>query len=88
MGVRDSGGFAQGVMMGRQISNEEPGKFETDFLTKPFAMTILYDDGVKRFALFKFLGNDRMRVVTSQYMPESWSDGDLMEFEFNPAVTP
>jgi len=43
---------------------------------------------VKRFALFEFLGNDRMRVVTSQNRPKSWSDGDLMEFEFNPAVTP
>ena len=84
----DDGGFTQGVMMGSQISNEQPGKFETDFSTKPFEMTILYDDGVKRFALFEFLGNDRMRVVTSQNRPKSWSDGDLMEFEFNSAVTP
>jgi len=84
----DDGGFTQGVMMGSQISNEQPGKFETNFSTKPFEMTILYDDGVKRFALFEFLGNDRMRVVTSQNRPSSWSDGDLMEFEFNPAVTP
>ncbi|HIC23261.1 MAG TPA: hypothetical protein EYO84_07540 [Planctomycetes bacterium] len=84
----DDGGFTQGVMMGSQISNEQPGRFETDFSTKPFELSILYDDGVKRFAIFEFLGNDRIRVVTSQDRPKTWSDGDLMEFEFNPAVTP
>jgi hypothetical protein len=84
----DDGGFTQGVMMGKQISNEQPGRFETDFSTKPFELSILYDNGVKRFAIFEFLGNDRIRVVTSQDRPKTWSDGDLMEFEFNPAVTP
>ena len=84
----DDGGFTQGVMMGSQISNVQPGRFETDFSTKPFELIILYDDGVKRFSIFEFLGNDRIRVVTSQDRPKSWSDGDLMEFEFNPAVTP
>jgi hypothetical protein len=84
----EDGDFAQGVMMGSQISNEQPGKFETDFSTKPFEMTIVYNDGVKRYSIFEFLGNDRMRVVTSQVKLKSWSYGDLMEFEFNPAVTP
>ncbi len=84
----EDGDFVQGVMMGTQISNEQPGRFDVDFSTKPFEMTILYDDGVKRFALFEFLGNNRMRVVTSQVKPKSWSDGDLMEFEFNPVAAP
>ncbi|MCH7732702.1 MAG: hypothetical protein IIB44_09330 [Candidatus Marinimicrobia bacterium] len=73
--------FTQGVMMGSRISNEEPGTYILDFTTKPFKMEINFESGIKRYTLFEFTGNNKLKVVISTKPPESWTDGDLMFFE-------
>ncbi|MEE9166154.1 MAG: Ig-like domain-containing protein [Candidatus Neomarinimicrobiota bacterium] len=80
--------FLQGVMMGTRISQQEPGSVSIDFSKRPFEITIEFDSGVKRYAIFEFTGWNTMRVAIGEKKPKSWSDGDLMEFEISEPEVP
>lgn len=80
--------FLQGVMMGTRISQEEPGRVSIDFSKRPFEMRIEFDSGIRRYAIFEFTGRNTIRIVISERRPKSWSDGDLMEFEFSEPEVP
>ncbi|MFQ6676172.1 MAG: Ig-like domain-containing protein [Fidelibacterota bacterium] len=85
---QEGGGFVQGVMMGTRISEKEQGQFRVDFTTRPYELMIHFETGVKRYALFEFTGSNSMRVVAGQKKPSSWSDGDLMNFEYREPEVP
>ena len=76
-------GFAQGVLMGTSIAEQEPGEYAVNFGERPFELLLKYDSGIKRYALFEFIGHNKMRVVSGERKPKSWTDGDLMEFEYS-----
>jgi len=75
--------FAQGVLMGSSVAEQDPGKYAVNFGKKPFELLLKYDSGIKRYALFEFIGHNKMRVVSGERKPKSWADGDLMEFEYS-----
>ena len=37
-----------------------------------------------RISLFKFLNNNRIRVVTGEKKPSDMNDGEIMEYEWRP----
>ncbi|MFQ6616890.1 MAG: Ig-like domain-containing protein [Fidelibacterota bacterium] len=85
---QEGGGFSQGVVMGTRIQEKEVGRYKVDFTTRPYELTIQFESGVRRFALFEFTGSNTMRVVAGEKKPASWSDGDLMDFEFRQTEVP
>ena len=79
------GNFMQGLSLGTKISNQEKGKFEFDFSKKPWVLTLVMDNPEKnRISLMEFLDNTHMRVVTGEKKPQSWQDGEVMEYEWRP----
>ncbi|MFQ6612928.1 MAG: Ig-like domain-containing protein, partial [Fidelibacterota bacterium] len=79
------GSFIQGLSLGTKISDQETGRYQFDFNAKPWTLTLDMDNPEKsRISLFEFIDNNHMRVVTGTKKPKSWSDGEIMEYEFRP----
>jgi hypothetical protein len=79
------GRFLQGLSLGTKISDQEKGRYQFNFDTTPWVLTLEMDNPEKsRISLFEFIDNTHMRVVTGTKKPKSWSDGEIMEYEYRP----
>lgn len=80
-----SGVFAQGVKLGTKISNQEFGRYTLDYSSKPWVLDWSMDGSdQRRISLFEFTGLNNLRVVTGTKKPRSWTDGEIMEYEYRP----
>ncbi len=79
------GSFLQGLSLGTKISDQEKGRFQFNFNASPWVLTLDMDNPEKsRISLFEFIDNTHMRVITGTKKPRSWSDGEIMEYEYRP----
>jgi len=79
------GNFMQGLSLGTKISDQEQGQFTLDFSSKPWVINLEMENPDKnRISLFKFLNNNRIRVVTGEKKPRDMNDGEIMEYEWRP----
>ena len=79
------GNFMQGLSLGTKISDQEKGQFTLDFSSKPWVINLEMENPDKnRISLFKFLNNNRIRVVTGEKKPRDMNDGEIMEYEWRP----
>lgn len=81
-----SGEFAEGAAIGTKISNQTIGTFSIDYSSTPWILeTEKPETGEKRFSLIEFMGPNRIKVLTKEKRkPSSWSDGEIMEYEYKP----
>ena len=78
------GNFAQGIQMGTKISNQEYGRYEIDFSSKPWTLRWTMDKTeMSRFSIFEFQDENHLRVVTRESKkPKNWADGEVMMYEY------
>ena len=78
-----TGTFAQGIQMDTKISNQEHGRYEIDFSSKPWTLRHTIDkSGQSRISIFEFQDEKHLRVVTGENKkPKDWADGELMIYE-------
>ncbi len=81
-----SGDFAEGAAIGTKISNQTVGTFSIDYSSSPWILeTENPETGDKRISLIEFLNPTRIKVLTKEKKkPSSWSDGEIMEYEYKP----
>lgn len=79
-----TGIFSQGIQMGTKISNQEYGRYEIDFSSKPWTLKWTMDrSGQSRISIFEFQDESHLRVVTrDRKKPKDWTDGEVMLYEF------
>ena len=79
-----TGTFAQGMQMGSKISNQEHGRYEIDFSSKPWTLSYSMDKpGQSRISIFEFQDENHLRVVTGdKKKPKNWTDGEIMLYEY------
>ena len=71
--------------MGEKISNREIGSFSLDYSNKPWTMDWLMDrSGIRRISLFNFGDNETLNVITGETKPDSWEDGQIMQYKYTP----
>jgi hypothetical protein len=71
--------------MGEKISNREIGSFSLDYSNKPWTMDWLMDrSGIRRISLFNFNDNETLNVITGETKPDSWEDGQIMQYKNTP----
>ena len=78
------GNFAQGIQMGTKISNQEYGRYEIDFSSKPWTLRWTMDKTeMSRISIFEFQDENHLRVLTRERKkPKNWSDGEVMMYEY------
>ena len=80
-----NGEFEQWIQMGEKISNREIGSFSLDYSNKPWTMDWLMDrSGIRRISLFNFGDNETLNVITGETKPDSWEDGQIMQYKYTP----
>ena len=81
-----TGEFAEGAAIGSKISNQTFGTYTIDYSSSPWILeTEQTDTGEKRFSLIEFIGPNRIKVLTkAKKNPTSWSDGEIMEYDYKP----
>ena len=80
-----NGEFEQWIQMGKKVSNREAGSFTLDYSNKPWTMDWLMDNsGIRRISLFNFGDNETLNVITGETKPESWEDGQIMQYKYTP----
>ena len=79
-----TGTFAQGMQMGSKISNQEHGRYEIDFSSKPWTLSYSMDKpGQSRISIFEFQDENHLRVVTGdRKKPKDWTDGEVMLYKY------
>ena len=71
--------------MGEKISNREKGSFSLDYSNKPWTMDWLMGrSGIRRISLFNFGDNETLNVITGETKPDSWEDGQIMQYNYTP----
>jgi hypothetical protein len=79
------GEFEQWIQMGKKVSNREAGSFTLDYSNKPWTMDWSMDrSGIRRISLFEFGDNETLNVITGEAKPESWEDGQIMQYKYTP----
>jgi len=83
-GVGRTGKFSQGIQLGTKISNQEYGRYEIDFSSKPWTLRWTMDkSGMSRISIFEFQDENHLRVVTrDRKKPKDWTDGEVMMYEY------
>jgi len=78
------GTFFQGIQLGTKISNQEYGRYEIDYSSKPWTLRWTMDKSSKsRISIFEFQDENHLRVVTrDRKKPKNWSDGEVMLYEY------
>ena len=80
-----TGEFEQWIQMGKKVSNREKGSFTLDYSSKPWTLSWSLDrSGIQRISLFKFGDNETLNVITGETKPESWEDGQIMQYKYTP----
>jgi hypothetical protein len=80
-----TGEFEQWIQMGIRVSNRESGSFTLDYSSKPWALDWSLDrSGIRRISLFEFGDNETLNVITGETKPESWEDGQIMQYKYTP----
>jgi len=80
-----NGEFEQWIQMGEKISNREKGSFSLDYSNKPWTMDWLMGrSGIRRISLFNFGDNETLNVITGETKPDSWEDGQIMQYKYTP----
>ena len=80
-----TGEFEQWIQMGKKVSNREKGSFNLDYSSKPWTLSWSLDrSGIRRISLFKFGDNETLNVITGETKPESWEDGQIMQYKYTP----
>ena len=80
-----TGEFEQWIQMGKKVSNREKGSFTLDYSSKPWTLSWSLDrSGIRRISLFKFGDNETLNVITGETKPESWEDGQIMQYKYTP----
>ena len=79
-----TGKFSQGIQLGTKISNQEYGRYEIDFSSKPWTLRWTMDkSGMSRISIFEFQDENHLRVVTrDRKKPKDWTDGEVMMYEY------
>ncbi len=83
-GEGSTGKFSQGIQLGTKISNQEYGRYEIDFSSKPWTLRWTMDkSGMSRISIFEFQDENHLRVVTrDRKKPKDWTDGEVMMYEY------
>jgi hypothetical protein len=80
-----TGEFEQWIQMGKKVSNRETGNFTLDYSSKPWTLIWSLDrSGIQRISLFEFGDNETLNVITGETKPESWEDGQIMQYKYTP----
>ena len=80
-----TGEFEQWIQMGKKVSNRETGSFTLDYSSKPWTLSWSLDrSGIRRISLFEFGDNETLNVITGETKPESWEDGQIMQYKYTP----
>jgi len=80
-----TGEFEQWIQMGKKVSNREKGSFTLDYSSKPWTLSWSLDrSGIRRISLFEFGDNEILNVITGETKPESWEDGQIMQYKYTP----
>jgi len=80
-----TGEFEQWIQMGKKVSNREKGSFTLDYSSKPWTLSWSLDrSGIRRISLFEFGDNETLNVITGETKPESWEDGQIMQYKYTP----
>ena len=80
-----TGEFEQWIQMGEKVSNRETGSFTLDYSSKPWTLSWSLDrSGIQRISLFEFGDNETLNVITGETKPDSWEDGQIMQYKNTP----